>query len=245
MPLLDHFRPPLTPVRHWEAFHSAWAGSIADVLNRRLLPDGYFAEEQVSVGGRVEIDVATFADVGDGNGAGPTAVATAARPQIWTPPAPALVMPGIHPQRFEVLVYREEGGATLVAAVELISPGNKDRPDARRVFAAKCAALLSQDVGLLILDVVTTRHANLHNELVRLMDRDVSFLLPDESPLYAVAYRPTRRGDDEQIDMWPAGLNVGQKLPLLPLALGQDLAVPLDLEAAYVDACQRRRINVP
>jgi hypothetical protein len=245
MPLLDHFRPPLTPARHWEAFHAAWAGSIADVLNRHLLPDGYFAEEQVSAGGRVEIDVASFANTPEGNGPGATAVVTATRPQVWTPPAPALVMPGVPTQRFEVLVFREEGGATLVAAVELISPGNKDRPDARRAFAAKCVSYLCQGIGLIVIDVVTTRRANLHNDMVRLMDRDAAFFLPDEPPLYAVAYRPARRNDEEQIDLWTAGLNVGWPLPLLPLALGQDLAVPLDFEAAYVDACERRRITLP
>jgi hypothetical protein len=26
MPLLDHFRPPLSGSRHWESFHAAWAG---------------------------------------------------------------------------------------------------------------------------------------------------------------------------------------------------------------------------
>ena len=30
MPLLDHFHPPLSERRHWEAFHSRWAGAIAD-----------------------------------------------------------------------------------------------------------------------------------------------------------------------------------------------------------------------
>ena len=33
MPLLDHFRPPLHPQRHWESFHANWAGAMADVLN--------------------------------------------------------------------------------------------------------------------------------------------------------------------------------------------------------------------
>ncbi len=49
MPLLDHFHPPLSSERHWESFHAAWLGSLADDLNRRL-PTGYFAEEQVHAG---------------------------------------------------------------------------------------------------------------------------------------------------------------------------------------------------
>ena len=69
MPLLDHFRPPLAGPRHWESFHAAWASEIMAVLNRRVLPPGYFAETQVHVGSRVEIDVPTFEGVGSAAGA--------------------------------------------------------------------------------------------------------------------------------------------------------------------------------
>ena len=55
MPLLDHFHPPLGLNRHWESFHSRWAAAIADSLNQGLLPDGYFAEAQVQVGGRLPV----------------------------------------------------------------------------------------------------------------------------------------------------------------------------------------------
>ena len=60
MPLLDHFHAPLADERHWESFHSAWAGEIMAHLNQGGLPAGYFAEAQVHLGGRVEVDVASF-----------------------------------------------------------------------------------------------------------------------------------------------------------------------------------------
>ena len=60
MQLLDHFHPPLSTVRHWESFHARWAAAIADVLNDAILPSEYFAEVQVHVGSRVEVDVGTF-----------------------------------------------------------------------------------------------------------------------------------------------------------------------------------------
>ena len=222
MPLLDHFRPPLHPQRHWESFHANWAGAMADVLNEDLLPEGYFAEEQAHSGGRIEIDVATF--------------------ESAAPPAPALSMPGVFPDNFEVQIFRGEGGATLVAAIELISPANKDRQDARIAFAAKCASYLAQGIGVLIVDIVTTRRANLHNELVHLLKREDHLLLPASTDLYAVAYRSQNRQDAEWIDIWPATLAVGQPLPLLPLALGAEICLPLDLEATYVKACRRRRL---
>jgi hypothetical protein len=49
MPLLDHFRPPLSTRRHWHAFHNSWATYLAAALNRQL-PEGYFAEADVQFG---------------------------------------------------------------------------------------------------------------------------------------------------------------------------------------------------
>jgi hypothetical protein len=239
VPLLDHFRPPLTPRRHCQSFHSAWAGSIADALNRDL-PPGYFAEERGQAAGRLEVDVGTFDEEGaEEQGGG---VATA-RPSVWTAPPPTLTMPGLAPDHFEVRVFQEEGGSELVAAVELISPANKDRTDERRAFAAKCVSALCQGVGLIVIDVVTSRHANLHNEMVALLERPQDFNLAADVALYAVAYRPVLRQGGEQIEMWPHALALGQALPVLPLALGQrGPTLPLDLEATYTDARRRRRL---
>lgn len=58
MPLLDHFRPPLSQRRHWDSFHGAWAESIAQHLNQ-LLPENFVAEARVKLGGQVEINVGT------------------------------------------------------------------------------------------------------------------------------------------------------------------------------------------
>jgi hypothetical protein len=241
MPLLDHFHPPLTPARHWEWFHVNWAGAIADALNERLLPEGYFAEEHTHLGARVEIDVATYEEASSGNGAGAGGTATLPS-RTWTPPAPALLVPAAFPDSFEVLVFQSEGGARLVASVELVSPGNKDRAEHRRAFAIKCASYLCQGIGLIIIDIVTSRRANLHNEMMELLGHGTEVCLPAESQLYAVAYRPLLQQEKEQIQMWPETLAVSKPLPTLPLALNAALALPLDLETTYTTACHRRRL---
>ena len=82
MPLRDHFHPPLSQKRHWESFHSAWATALVDALNEKWLPAGYFAEEMITVGGRVEIDVATFEEAPASNGA------VAVAKKTWTAPQP-------------------------------------------------------------------------------------------------------------------------------------------------------------
>jgi len=44
------------------------------------------------------------------------------------------------------------------------------------------------------------------------------------------------------LEMWAEVLALGSPLPTLPLWLGADLCVPLDLEQAYLAACAARRI---
>lgn len=248
MPLLDHFHPPLSEQRHWESFHGRWAAALSDALNAGLLPAGYFAEMQVALaGGRVEVDVPTL---GPGTNGAPSTSAPDAREggvatltaSVWAPPAPAFELPATFPDEVEVLVFGTEGGPTLVGAIELVSPRNKDRPEARRAFAIKCLAYLQQGIGLVVVDVVTSRRVNLHDAMVALMETEAPGF-SGAAPLYAVAYRPFRRQDAERIAVWPAPLALGQDLPTLPLWL-RDLAAPvrLDLEAAYTEARQRSRL---
>jgi hypothetical protein len=241
MPLLDHFYPPLAPRRHRESFHVNWAGAIADDLNESLLPEGYFAEEHAQLGPMVEIDVATFTDPGPSTQrSGGTATLP---PRAWAPPAPAMVVPAAFPDAFEVLVFESEGGARLVAAIELVSPGNKDREAHRRAFAVKCASYLYRGISLIVIDIVTSRRANLHHEIVQISGHVGVCSLPVETTLYGVAYRPIVREGQSQIEIWPSSLEIGRPLPILPLALNAEILLPIDLEATYTAACQRRRLG--
>jgi hypothetical protein len=241
MPLLDHFHPPLAPRRHWESFHVTWAGAIADDLNETLLPEGYFAEEHAQLGPMVEIDVATFTDAEpSAQRSGGTAILS---PRAWAPPAPAMIVPAAFPDAFEVLVFESEGGARLVGAIELVSPGNKDRDAHRRAFAVKCASYLCRGIGLIVVDIVTSRRANLHNEIGQVLGQGGAFALPAETALYRIAYRPIVRDGQSQIEIWPSSLEIGRPLPILPLALNAELVLPIDLESTYTVACQRRRLT--
>jgi hypothetical protein len=207
-------------------------------LNETLLPEGYFAEEHAHAGARIEIDVATFADEAVPSAARNVTVAT----QTYTPPAPPVV-PAAFPDEFEVRVYEAEGGARLVAAIELVSPANKDRDGYRRAFATRCAGYLAQGIAVIVVDVVTNRSGNLHGDILQLLGHGSSTGLPDNTDLYAVAYRPVVRKRAEVIEPWPTVLAVGGELPTLPLALNAELCLPIDLEAAYTAACNRRRLG--
>jgi hypothetical protein len=197
--------------------------------------------------GRIEVDVATDRLPGNGATAGlATAssggVATLAVP-VWSPPPPSLEMDAVFGAEFTVLVINTEVGPTLVAAIELVSPSNKARPGARRAFAIKCLNYINAGIGLIIVDVVTERRANLHDHMARLIVGNAP-RFPDTPSIYAAAYRPFRRGDDEKVSVWPVTLSVGEPLPVLPLWL-RDVEEPVrvDLEASYTEARQRSALG--
>jgi hypothetical protein len=242
MPLLDHFHTPLLPRRPWESFHAFWAAAIGEALNR-VLPSRYVAAIHSHLGSRVEADVseweetATGGEPVSGNGdQGGVAV------KFYAPPHTALTMSIVFPDDLEVRVLDLREDAQLAAVIELVSPGNKDRPETRRLFAAKCAAYLSRGVGLIVVDIVTNAHFNLHNELIELLRAGDAFVMPDEAFLYTVAYRPAHREESSLVDLWPHPLTTGQPLPVLPLALRGNGAVPVDLETTYTEARARSRM---
>jgi uncharacterized protein DUF4058 len=240
MPLLDHFHPPVSERRSWEGFHGLWAAALVEKLNRDVLGDDYFADMQVHVGSQVEVDVATIEEARQT--APHTAAATASAP-AWAPPATDLVLPTVFPDDIEVQVFATVTGAALVGAIELVSPGNKDRPETRRAFAAKCVSYLTRGIGLIVVDIVTNRLANMHNEVIGLLGRGEPYLLTGSLTTYAVAYRPSRQPSGDQIEVWPRPLALGQALPVLPLALRNAGVVPVDLEETYSEARARSRLG--
>src|SRR5438552_4069098 len=190
MPILDHFSPPLSVERVWNTFHHAWAATIARVLNRRLLPDGYFAAPNIQFGPRVEIDVGTCEPA-----AVPAGDVESVAVRHTTLPATA-VIPAVFPDMVEVVIINQEGGPQVVAAIELVRPSNKDRPATRRAFVAKMSSYLQQGIALAVIDLVTSRAAHLHNEWIHWMQATTGSIEDTaRTPLYANSYRPLQRGE--------------------------------------------------
>ena len=199
-------------------------------LNSRL-PQRCFAEANAQFG--IEIDVVTWQEPGGkGNAAGIAGT--------WTPPAPAqtLAFP-LTGDVVEVLIYDTQAGPTLIGAIELVSPSNKDRPESRDAFVAKCATLLRAAVGLVIVDVVGSLSANLHDELVRSLHGVESHA----GQLYASAYRPVDVQGQSQLEIWYESLAVGMPLPTVPLWLHGVGCLALDLSATNDRTCRDLRID--
>ena len=139
------------------------------------------------------------------------------------------------------MIFSTDGGPTLVGAIELVSPANKDRRTHRDTFVSKRETYLRQGVGLVIIDIVTNRKKNLHNELLaRLVGTDKHL----SAPLYAVSYRVVERSGQTNLDLWPEPLTLGQPLPAtIPFWLRGGIYLPLGLNNTYERICRELRIR--
>jgi len=243
MPLRDHFRPPLSERSSWEGVHGGWPMVIVQHL-ARLLPARYVAEPRVHLGSQAEVDIATFDREADVSGYADSEQHDRVT-AVWAPAEPTLSVETelADFDEYEVRVYDARHGRRLVAAVELISPANKDRPESRAQFISKCAVLLRQQVSVVLVDIVTTREFNLYAELLEMIDEEDPALQPARPSIYAVACRWLVRGASHRLETWHRPLAVGKPLPTLPLWLTDELAVPLDLEASYEQTCRDLRIG--
>src|SRR5688500_8402968 len=127
MPLRDHFRSPVNDHHSWEGFHGFWPAMIVQHLEP-VLPKRFIAEPRVHLGTFFEVDVAAFDDESpfdvDTQLSNEGGVATA----VWAPPEPTLTVEtdAADASEYEVFLFDIERERRLVAAIEIVSPSNKD-----------------------------------------------------------------------------------------------------------------------
>ena len=243
MPLRDHFRSPLDDVHSWDELHGMWPAMIVRQLIE-VLPEPYFAAPGVHLGTLYEVDVGTYrepvpdsqdVDVGEGG----VAIAS------YAPPKPTLILEPRLPNQdvYEVRIYDSRRNRRLVAAIEIVSPSNKDRPETRGTFVSKVAALLKHDICVSIVDVVSTSDFNLYAELLNFLDSTDPALGDDPPPMYAVSMRMRYEGRRRIMDTWYHPLAIGQSLPTLPIWLKETKAISLVLDTSYEETCRTLRIR--
>ena len=139
--------------------------------------------------------------------------------------------------------YDDKSDYRLVAAIAIASLSNKDRPEHRRAFVAKCATLLSDDVSVTIVDLVTTRNFNLYGDLMELIGQTDPSLGDEPPAFYSVACRWGRSEKRGLLETWLNPLAIGQPLPTRPLRIADNFAVPMELESSYEETRRILRIS--
>jgi Protein of unknown function (DUF4058) len=239
MPLRDHFRPPVSKKSSWEGFHAMWPACIVQQL-RHQLPSGFAAAPRVHLGTLVEIDEGA---VESGDRRHPSASSESRNggwaTEAWTATIPVVAVETDPPDEYEyeVRIFDLERDRQLVAAIEFVSPANKDRPESRDAFVAKCAALLRKGVAISVIDLVTIRRFNLYAQLMSFVGHPDPSMTADEPPTYAASCRWVTKGTRARLEAWSHIMIIGQPLPTLPLWLAEAHVIPLDLEQSYEQAC--------
>jgi hypothetical protein len=234
MPLIDHFHQPTKKRYPWSAVNAAWGVSLMGWLNRHLPRDEYRAVANIRLGTGIEADVAEFKrqeTTASGGRNGAVAVETV--------PPPVLTLPATFPEDIEIEIREELDGDRIAAVIEIVSPANKKEVDEREAFVAKCVTYLKRGIGVVIIDIVTERRANLHNNLMELIGGESPQLMAD-APIYVSGYRPVHRpatGANE-IEVWPYAAAIGQPVPAVPLGLRGGPVIVLDLEGTYTAAIE-------
>lgn len=141
-------------------FHLAWIAELRRAFNGGILPHGYYALAEQVAGGMIP-DVLTLQEQGPGgeeepfpisggNGSGMLAVAEAPPRVSVTDSIDETVLLATRQRR---LAIRHTTGDRIVAFLEIVPPGNKDRAGALNSFIEKAAAALESGCHLLVIDL--------------------------------------------------------------------------------------------
>jgi len=235
MPLHDW-----TDERGWDSVHPLWLVYLVEWLQPRL-PEGYKA----FLGGVPALTVAT------GNGKPDVSV------RQWSQEPAAETAPGgtgdlqpdlevsvavrLDPQRAVHVDFHGQ----LIAAIELVSPRNKDRADAKETYANRYLGYLRLGVHLLLVDVLPRPKGFSFSDVVT---GSLGMQLPPLPPPFAAVYRvgevvPVGEDMGSLVGLWRRPLQVGQPLPPLPLPLNVHRAVVVDLEETYQRAAKRAYLD--
>ena len=129
----------------------------------------------------------------------------------------------------------------MIAAVEVVSPRNKDRLDSRARYTRLYLGYLRQGVHLMLIDVFSQPAGFSFADAI---SDDLGLGEPATPPPHAMSYRvggpvPLEQEMGTRMELWRRLLRAGQPLPELPLALDQDQTVVIDLEKTYHEAARR------
>src|SRR5262249_4778395 len=129
----------------------------------------------------------------------------------------------------------------LIAALEIVSPRNKDRADAKETYSNRYLGYLRLGVHLMLVDVLPRPKGFSFSDAVT---SALGLGLPPLPPPFAAVYRvgevvPVQDDMGSLVGLWRRQLHVGQPLPTLPLPLSVHRRVVIDLEETYQRAAKR------
>ena len=228
MPVHDWARVDAGLFHH---FLQAWTADLCRALNRGLLPAGYSALIEGKVTG-AEPDLMAVAGR-SGPGDGPSAgggglLVSEAPPRVQHVSRPTSDAGSYAGRANRVGIWYK--GRQLVAVIEVVSPGNKDRKSATERFVRKAVDLLVKGVNLLVVDLFPPTAHDPQGVYKLIWDevRDEPFALPPDKPLVLASCT-----GEPAPTAYVQPVGVGDPLPSMPLFLDEQRYIPAPLDATY------------
>lgn len=235
MPLHDW-----TDERGWDSVHPFWLAYLVEWIQPRL-PEGYKA----FLGGVPALTVASGNGKPDVSvrqwGPQPPLEEAATHTAVLEPDLEVSVDFRLDPQPAVHIDFHGQ----LIAAIELVSPRNKDRAAAKETYSSRYLGYLRLGVHLLLVDVLPRPRGYSFSDSIT---NGLGMELPPLLPPFAAVYRvgevvPVGEDKGSLVGVWRRPLQVGQPLPALPLPLNVHQAVTIDLEENYHRATKRAYLD--
>jgi hypothetical protein len=232
MPVHDWSRVDLAT---FHAFHGSWISHLMGSLNNGLLPDGYYALAEQHAGSRISDirrlhspEVLSGKDRPTGNGG----IAL-----IESPPSASRKLVASPEMSYKALrrtlAIRHTSGHRLVAVVEVVSPGNKDRLSSVTEFAEKLESALRNGIHVLLVDLFAPgKHDphGMHGAAWSFFDSQGD-QPPADRPICLASYLASQIPE-----AYLEHLRFGDSLPDMPLFLEYRAHVRAPLEPTYTAA---------
>ncbi len=150
--------------------------------------------------------------------------------QVTGAPVPDVVTLRLSPAAPPDRVAIRHASGLVVSVVEIVSPGNKDSKHSIRAFTEKAAELLRQCISLLVVDLFPPTPRDPQGIHKAIWDTlcDEPYEQPPDCPLTCVAYSA-----GAEITAYVQPTAVGEALPAMPVFLGPETYVSLDLDVTY------------
>jgi hypothetical protein len=233
------------PVHDWtgveagtfHSFHNAWITHLMGKLNGGLLPDGYYAlTEPFSAGPIPDVLTLHFPEPGPSPNPTPREGGIAL---VETPPRVTRKLvadpKAVYRARRRTLTIRHTSGHRIVAFLEIISPGNKDRTTSVEQFVNKVDSALMQSVHVMVVDLFPPGRFDprgIHGAIWARYSTEEDGA-PPERPLTLSSYRAA-----VPVEAYIEHLAFGDPLPEMPLFLDLDTYINVPLESTYQAAFQ-------
>ncbi|ETX04157.1 DUF4058 family protein [Candidatus Entotheonella palauensis] len=221
----------------WRSFHNHWIVRLVEYLNADVLPSGFQARPTELIIG-IEPDLLRLQDSDqpetDRQISSQSTLGEATTTAVLPPPA----------ERPMVGIYSAYDTNRIVAVIELVSPGNKDGPEAVKHFVEKALFLLQEGVHVMVIDVIRLpRQAMRRPILKRLGLNDEG----DSHQIWVSSYCSLPDSEPQphlKVREWAHTVDVNASLPDLPLFLRTDQQwVMVDLESTYQATLQAGRYD--